>query len=283
MLIMPVRKPVREGANVTETVQLAPGPICVPQVLVWEKSLALESSIWVKFNAPVPVFLMVTNNGALLVPTFVSGKLSFFGEICTTVPAPASSTTWGLEEALSVMVIVPLFPPLDCGRKSVLTLQLPPGETLPAQVVLLLLNRNWAPCTEMEEIDSAPVPVLVRVTLCGELVVPTNCAGKVTGLVGEKLTAPVLSRIVTSPLRKSATARSFFRSPLKSPTATKNGSLPTGYVVSGWKVPSPSPSKTLTVLFALAVRVSRFATARSGFPSPFKSATASDSGNPDTG
>src|SRR6266581_3500419 len=53
--------------------------------------------------------------------------------------------------------------------------------------------------------------------------------------------------------------------------------MPTNKVVAGWKVPSPLPSSTETVLDPA------LATARSTLPSPLKSPTATDTGlDPDT-
>jgi hypothetical protein len=49
----------------------------------------------------------------------------------------------------------------------------------------------------MEEMVSADFPVLVRVTSSGALVVPTFTFLKFSGVVGEKLTVPVLSIVST--------------------------------------------------------------------------------------
>ena len=47
---------------------------------------------------------------------------------------------------------------------------------------------------------------------------------------------------------KLTTARSSFPSPLKSPTATDDGTLPAAKFRAAWKVPSPLPSSTETLL-----------------------------------
>src|SRR5215471_18412905 len=60
---------------------------------------------------------------------------------------------------------------------------------------------------------------------------------------------------------KLATARSDIPSPLKSPTATEKGPLPTPKYAVGRKVPSPMPSSTNTL------SKPRLATARSWIPS----------------
>src|SRR5207244_13011619 len=69
-----------------------------------------------------------------------------------------------------------------------------------------------------------------------------------------------------------ATARSSLPSLLKLPTATDRGVMPTATVGAGWKVPSPLPRSTETVLDP------ELATARSSLPSPLKSPTATEVG-----
>src|SRR5438552_5494824 len=67
-------------------------------------------------------------------------------------------------------------------------------------------------------------------------------------------------------------------SPLKSPTTTEEGDLPTANGLPGAvvKTPEPFPSNTVTLLLP------RFAVARSGMPSPLKSPTATKAGNDPT-
>src|SRR5206468_1744930 len=84
-------------------------------------------------------------------------------------------------------------------------------------------------------------------------------------------------RIETLLELKFATARSGSESPLKSPTATDSGALPTPKLVAVPKVPSPFPSRIETLLEPL------FATARSGSESPLKSPTATELGLRPTG
>ena len=52
------------------------------------------------------------------------------------------------------------------------------------------------------------VTVFVRVTVCAELLAPTNWSGKRIGKVGEKQTTPVLSKVMTESSTYSATAKS---------------------------------------------------------------------------
>ncbi len=60
-------------------------------------------------------------------------------------------------------------------------------------------------------------------------------------------------------------AKSDLPSPLKSPTATERGLLPTVKLVAGAKLPVPVPNSTETLLLL------PFATAKSDLPSPLKS------------
>jgi hypothetical protein len=76
----------------------------------------------------------------------------------------------GLEEALSEIVTVPAALPELCGLKITLISHRAPAATLLPQV----LDWRNGPATLSAEIDKAADPVLVRVTLCGALVVPTS-------------------------------------------------------------------------------------------------------------
>lgn len=119
----------------------------------------------------------------------------------------------GLGEALSLTVTVPDFSPFDFGENVALIAQFSPAGKVDPHVEV---TPN-CPVVFIEDIFSVAAPVLVSVTVWGGLVVPTACSLKLRGVVGEKLTVPVLSRTTTSLKRWSATTRSFFWSPLKSP------------------------------------------------------------------
>jgi hypothetical protein len=74
------------------------------------------------------------------------------------------------------MVSVPLSVPVAVGEKVTLIVQEPPPETLPTQ-----LSVSPKPVVAATLVMvSALVPVLVMVTCCGPLVVPTNCPANVT-------------------------------------------------------------------------------------------------------
>src|SRR5260370_749702 len=87
-----------------------------------------------------------------------------------------------------------------------------------------------------------------------------------------KVPSPLPSSTETVLSLLLATTKSGLPSPLKSPTASEVGALPTRKLSGAPKVPSPLPSSTETLLEPL------LATAKSSLPSPLKSPTATDQG-----
>jgi len=85
---------------------------------------------------------------------------------------------------LSVIVTAPVLDPLALGVKITLTLHEAPGDMLEPQVLV------WekSPLLAMLVMVSVEVPVLLRVKLCGLLLVPTACEANVND-AGEGLTA----------------------------------------------------------------------------------------------
>ena len=70
--------------------------------------------------------------------------------------------------------MVPLVPFSMVGVERTVMEQFPPGATLLPHVVECV---NWPPpCNEIDEIVSAVAPVLVRVTVCGALLVSRTWA-----------------------------------------------------------------------------------------------------------
>jgi hypothetical protein len=91
----------------------------------------------------------------------------------TPVPVPLKVTVWVLPVTpllLSVMVNVPLSEPVAVGVKVTLMVQEPPAGTLLPQ---LLVWPKFA-LTAMLATVSVAVPVLLSVTGCEALVVPTT-------------------------------------------------------------------------------------------------------------
>lgn len=96
---------------------------------------------------------------------------------------PISEISWGLPAALSVIATTPAKVPVVVGEKVTLIMQFAPTATPEPQVFVC----EKAPFAVMLAIVSATVPVFVGVTSCGPLVVPTNCAAKVS-VVAERFT-----------------------------------------------------------------------------------------------
>jgi hypothetical protein len=110
------------------------------------------------------------------------------------------------------------------GENVTLIVHFAPAATLVPQVEVTA-NSELA---FIDAILSALPPVFVRLTVCAGLVVPTACFLKFSGVVGDKLTTPVFSRTLTVFELLLARTRSAFLSPLKSPTATNQSSIPSG-------------------------------------------------------
>jgi hypothetical protein len=98
-------------------------------------------------------------------------KLRLAGERLATgaVPVPLRLAVRGLPTPLSVTVTVPLRDPVVVGLKVTVIGQLAPAARVVPQVLV------WAksPLAVIDVIVSSSVPVLLSVTVCGVLVVPT--------------------------------------------------------------------------------------------------------------
>lgn len=135
------------------------------------------------------------------------------GESDRVMPFPNSLATWGLSEALSVMAIDPYSCPSSVGVKVTLMEHVPPGPTLLPHV---LVWANVPEVTAMLVMVTVDALVLVSVTICAALVVPSPCEEKKSGEGFNKITAPVpwsvavwglstaLSVTVRVPVRKPA-------------------------------------------------------------------------------
>src|SRR5436309_6558110 len=100
--------------------------------------------------------------------------------------APNRGTVCGLPLVLSAIAIVPNFIPPAVGLNDTLTEQLAPTGIGRAERQLLVETKS--PPTEISEMLSGALPLLITVSACGLLVVPTAWLGKVR-LAGIKLTA----------------------------------------------------------------------------------------------
>ena len=135
-MIEPVRVPVTVGVNVTLTVQFAPAPSVLPQVVL-DCAKSPVGAPTASVVDPVPEFVTVKDMGALVVSTVCDGNVKVVGAgiTMTVVPVPDRVTVWGEVAALSVIVMVPGRLPLVVGANVTLIVQVAP----PANVVPQLL------------------------------------------------------------------------------------------------------------------------------------------------
>ena len=89
-------------------------------------------------------------------------------------PMPDKAIFCGLPEALSVIVTLPARPPVAVGANVTEIWQLPPA----ARDVLQVFVSPKSPEAAIPVMLSALLPVLVKVTIWGVLVVPTGCEAK---------------------------------------------------------------------------------------------------------
>lgn len=90
------------------------------------------------------------------------------------VPTPSSATLCGLPDPLSVTTSDAVRAPNPVGVKVTLIVQLAEALTVVPQVVVRAKSPALVPVIRIEEIVSAPVPLLVSVTTFNGLVVPTT-------------------------------------------------------------------------------------------------------------
>jgi|SRR5713226_866285 len=157
-----VREPSAVGLKVTVIEQLAPVATLVPQVLVWEKSLALVPVTVIDFTvmACTLVLVSVTVCGVLEEPTFTFPKLRLDDESCTNVPVPVRVAVCGLPGALSVTVMAAVWVLVLDGLNVTLIVQFAPASTLEPQVLVWLKS----PLVVMLVIWSVWLPMFVSVT-----------------------------------------------------------------------------------------------------------------------
>jgi len=104
---------------------------------------------------------------------------------------PLSANFCGEPAALSLIVIAAVNTPITVGAKCPWMVQLAPSARLVPQLLAKINEDALVPVTAMLVIDRTEVPVLVIVTICEALEVPTCVAGKVT-LVVESVTGGVV-------------------------------------------------------------------------------------------
>jgi hypothetical protein len=130
-------------------------------------------------------------------------------------PTPESSMYCGFDDALSTIVIPPRSCPGFEGVKVTSTLQTAPASRVPLH--MSVARKGPVTLIQLNEIDL--LPVFLRFTIFGLLVVLTGWAPKAKGEQGENSKTPVFSiEVIASGLLPRRTTSGLW-SPLRSPTA----------------------------------------------------------------
>ena len=127
-------------------------------------------------SAALPVFESVTVWAALVVPTFWLANVNEVGErlaaaVDAATPEPVRLAVWGLPLALSVTVTLAVLVPDAVGLKVTLIAQVAPAATEDPQVPEPAKAKS--PPMVRLLIVSVAFPVLLSVTACAALAVPT--------------------------------------------------------------------------------------------------------------
>jgi hypothetical protein len=184
---------VTDGVNVTLIKQFEPAASDAGQLFVSAKSDAFVpmTEIVVILNVALPVFVSVTDCGELAVPTARVEKFTEEGEKPTAgleVVVPLIANVCGLLVALSATRTEAFSELVTDGVNVTLIKQFEPAASDAGQLFVSAKSDAFVPMMEIVVIFNAALPVFVRVTDCGELVVPTARVEKLTE-EGEKSTA----------------------------------------------------------------------------------------------
>jgi hypothetical protein len=185
--------PPAAGRKVTVTAQEELVASDEPQLLVWENEVGFVPLMEMleMVSAAVPVLLSVTACVAADAPTFVEAKARLVGERLasgTPTPVPLRVTAWGVLAALSAKLSEAESGPAAAGLNVTNTVQDALTASDEPQLLVRANAETFAPPTVTDEIVSAPVPVLVRVTVCAAEDAPTLVDAKLR-LPGERLAA----------------------------------------------------------------------------------------------
>jgi hypothetical protein len=135
--------------------------------------VTLLANVAVSVELPLPVVLVSCTTVMAELP-----NVRLLGERLTAgasddVPLPVKLITWGLPEALSVIVMLPDWAPVAVGVKVTLIEQVPFTGRVDGLMGQLFVCANCV-LAAMLEMLSAALPVLVSVTDCDPLVVFTG-------------------------------------------------------------------------------------------------------------
>jgi len=209
MVMDAVRAPVVVGPKCPWMVQFAPAARLDPQEFANtndEASVPVTAMLVIVIVEPL-VLVIVTVCEALLVPTYWAPNERLVGDRDTAggvVPVPLSETICGEPMALSVMVIAAVRAPVVVGPKCPWMVQFAPAARLDPQEFANTNDEASVPVTAMLVMVSVEPPVLVKVTFCDALPLPTLTVPK-ERLVAESDTAALDSVI------RAALAAGMFR------------------------------------------------------------------------
>jgi hypothetical protein len=166
-----LRAPFFVGVNRTSIVQIAPGAMVDPHVVVVAKSaLALPPRAIDEMSTAVVLLILRSAIALTLeVPTVWLPKSIAEGDRVRMVPVPVRATVPG--PTLLVTVNVPAREPADVGVKTTLTVQVAPGARLLPHVVPDTLK---SPDAVLPDSVIVVVPAFLTVTAWPALVVPTG-------------------------------------------------------------------------------------------------------------
>jgi hypothetical protein len=157
--------------------QFAPAASVVPQLFddPNEDAFVPVTAMLVIDIAAPPVLVKVTCCEALVDPTawFPNERLVTESDATGTVPVPPSVTLCGDPAALSVIAIAAVSAPDEDGVNCAWIVQFAPAASVVPQLFDDPNEDAFVPVTPMLVIDTAAPPVLVNVTCCEALVVPT--------------------------------------------------------------------------------------------------------------
>ena len=173
--ILPVLLPVELGAKATLNAVFWPGDRVngsVNPLMLKPKPVRLACEM---VALPVPVLLMLTGCKLLVVPTVTLPKFTDVGLVASwptaTTPFPVSETAVGEFEASLTSDTKPVAVPDVVGAKLAVKDAFWPGDKVSGSVSPLTLYAAFV--TLSCEMVTLPVPVLLMLTGCGLLVVPT--------------------------------------------------------------------------------------------------------------
>jgi hypothetical protein len=199
MVMAAVSAPVAVGLKWPWMVQLAPDATEVPQLFpnTKEEAFVPVTAMLVIVRVTPPVLVNVTDCEELDVPTGSLPKDKLVAESETAAgltPVPVRVIDCGDPAALSVMVMAAVSAPKTVGLKWPWMVQLAPDATEAPQLFPNAKEDAFVPVTAMLEMVRVAPPVLVNVTDCEALDVPTGSLPK-DKLVAESETAAGLTPV----------------------------------------------------------------------------------------